>query len=132
MTIHSAKGLEFDSVYITGLEEGIFPITSPQDGDIELEEERRLCYVAITRAKTFLTLTYTQNRLTHGNRRNMSPSRFIAEMKSINREAGAPVFHEIFGDGFILALSEEEIPMADVLFLNSGRKRIRMDFLQLK
>jgi DNA helicase-2/ATP-dependent DNA helicase PcrA len=132
MTIHSAKGLEFDSVYITGLEEGIFPITSSQDGDIELEEERRLCYVAITRAKTFLTLTCAQSRITHGNRRNMSPSRFIAEMKSINREAGTPVFHEIFGDGFIMALSEEETPMADVLFLNGGRKRIRMDFLQLK
>jgi DNA helicase-2/ATP-dependent DNA helicase PcrA len=132
MTIHSAKGLEFDSVFVTGLEEGIFPMMDFTDGDIELEEERRLCYVAITRAKTFLTLTYTQSRLIHGNRRNMVPSRFIAEMKAENKEAGTPVYHETFGDGFILALSGEDIPIADVLFRNAGRKRIRMDFLQLK
>jgi DNA helicase-2/ATP-dependent DNA helicase PcrA len=132
MTIHSAKGLEFDSVFITGLEEGIFPMMDLMDGDIGLEEERRLCYVAITRAKTFLTLTYTQSRLIHGNRRNMVPSRFIAEMKAENKEAGTPVYHETFGDGFILALSGEDIPIADVLFRNAGRKRIRMDFLQLK
>ena len=62
MTIHSAKGLEFPVVYVVGMEEGIFPGASAQYDQEELEEERRLCYVAMTRAKEKLTLTNARQR----------------------------------------------------------------------
>ncbi|MDR2400595.1 MAG: UvrD-helicase domain-containing protein [Deferribacteraceae bacterium] len=133
MTIHSAKGLEFDSVYIAGAEEGIFPIGSLRNGETELEEERRLCYVAITRAKTYLTVACAQSRIMHGSRLKMNPSRFIREMREGMLETGIPVFHETFGEGFIIDLGKETpIPIADVMFRRSGRKRIRADFLKIK
>jgi DNA helicase-2/ATP-dependent DNA helicase PcrA len=80
MTVHSAKGLEFHVVFITGLEEGLFPheqSVTEQDG---LEEERRLMYVAITRARTRLYLTYAQTRLLHGQTRYNVASRFLDEI----------------------------------------------------
>jgi DNA helicase-2/ATP-dependent DNA helicase PcrA len=80
MTVHAAKGLEFDCVFITGLEEGLFPhenSLSSQDG---LEEERRLMYVAITRARRRLYLTHAQTRLLHGQTRYHIPSRFLDEL----------------------------------------------------
>jgi DNA helicase-2/ATP-dependent DNA helicase PcrA len=135
MTVHSAKGLEFDSVYLSGLEEGIFPIGSLRDGDLELEEERRLCYVAITRAKTFLTLACAQSRMTRGSRQNRNPSRFIGEtgiLKVGSLEAGAPILHEIFGEGFIVSIDtniDNAKPIADVMFRRGGMKRVRTDFL---
>lgn len=80
MTLHAAKGLEFDIVFIVGMEEGLFPhmrsFTSPQ----ELEEERRLCYVGITRAKKKLYLTFADNRKTYGGLSDRIPSRFISEV----------------------------------------------------
>jgi DNA helicase-2/ATP-dependent DNA helicase PcrA len=80
MTIHASKGLEFDTVYIAGLEEGIFPHSRSSLEPLELEEERRLCYVALTRAKTKLCLTYTQNRLYYGGRHHNVVSRFLSEI----------------------------------------------------
>jgi DNA helicase-2/ATP-dependent DNA helicase PcrA len=80
MTVHSAKGLEFHVVFITGLEEGLFPheqSVTEQDG---LEEERRLMYVAITRARTRLYLTFAQTRLLHGQTRYNVASRFLDEI----------------------------------------------------
>jgi DNA helicase-2/ATP-dependent DNA helicase PcrA len=80
MTVHSAKGLEFHVVFITGLEEGLFPheqSVTEQDG---LEEERRLMYVAITRARTRLYLTFAQTRLLHGQTRYNVSSRFLDEV----------------------------------------------------
>jgi DNA helicase-2/ATP-dependent DNA helicase PcrA len=80
MTVHSAKGLEFDCVFITGLEEGLFPSErSMQDHD-GLEEERRLMYVAITRARKRLYLSHSQTRLLHGQTRYNVRSRFFDEL----------------------------------------------------
>ncbi len=80
MTVHAAKGLEFHTVFITGLEEGLFPhenALTEQDG---LEEERRLMYVAITRARRRLYMTHSQYRLLHGQPRYGLPSRFLEEV----------------------------------------------------
>ncbi|MFC2132833.1 ATP-dependent helicase, partial [Bacteroidota bacterium] len=80
MTIHSAKGLEFDHVYIVGLEEDLFPSQLSSSSQKELEEERRLFYVAITRAKKLAVITYTQSRYKWGKPINCIPSRFIREI----------------------------------------------------
>jgi DNA helicase-2/ATP-dependent DNA helicase PcrA len=80
MTVHSAKGLEFDVVFLTGLEEGLFPheqSVTERDG---LEEERRLAYVAITRARNRLYLSHAQTRMLHGQTRYNIPSRFLEEI----------------------------------------------------
>jgi DNA helicase-2/ATP-dependent DNA helicase PcrA len=80
MTVHSAKGLEFAAVFITGLEEGLFPHEQSVMEDDGLEEERRLMYVAITRARTRLYLCYAQTRLLHGQTRYNVASRFLDEI----------------------------------------------------
>ena len=80
MTVHSAKGLEFVSVFITGLEEGLFPHENSVNEQNGLEEERRLMYVAITRAKERLYLSHTQSRMLHGQVRYNMPSRFLEEL----------------------------------------------------
>ena len=80
MTMHSAKGLEYESVYVVGMEEGIFPGTRAQGDEEELEEERRLCYVAMTRAKEKLTLTNARQRLLFGRTTPNAPSRFLEEI----------------------------------------------------
>lgn len=81
MTVHSAKGLEFDTVFITGLEDGIFPIIHQDDlSDDDLEEERRLFYVAITRAKRMLYITYANDRMRFGNHEMKMKSRFMNEI----------------------------------------------------
>ena len=82
MTIHSAKGLEFPVVFLTGLEEGIFPNENRKSGNDFLEEERRLCYVAITRAMKLLYITYANARYLHGSYNYLMPSRFINEIPS--------------------------------------------------
>ena len=81
MTIHTAKGLEFDHVFIVGMEEDIFPhINVVNSGSREIEEERRLCYVAMTRARKQLMLSYAQMRRLYGNRMYNLPSRFLNEV----------------------------------------------------
>ena len=80
MTVHSAKGLEFVAVFITGLEEGLFPHENSVNEQNGLEEERRLMYVAITRAKERLYLSHTQSRMLHGQVRYNMPSRFLEEL----------------------------------------------------
>ena len=80
MTLHSAKGLEFPVVFITGFEEGIFPHSRSLNSEEELEEERRLCYVGMTRAKERLYLTYAWRRNLNGNTLFNSVSRFISEI----------------------------------------------------
>lgn len=82
MTLHSAKGLEFPDVYLVGMEEGLFPHQRSSEDIVQLEEERRLCYVGITRAKKTLTMTYTQHRRLHGSDYYPQPSRFIDEIPS--------------------------------------------------
>ncbi|EOD00301.1 UvrD-helicase domain-containing protein [Caldisalinibacter kiritimatiensis] len=80
MTLHSAKGLEFPVVFLAGMEEGIFPISRALTSEDDLEEERRLCYVGITRAKEKLYLTYTNFRTIYGRTSYNSVSRFIDEI----------------------------------------------------
>jgi len=80
MTVHSAKGLEFDYVFVTGLEEGLFPHDNSLNDDGGLEEERRLMYVAITRARKRLHFSYAQMRMLHGQTRYNVPSRFLDEV----------------------------------------------------
>ena len=82
MTAHSAKGLEFDAVFIVGLEENIFPSQRSFSSMRELEEERRLLYVALTRAKRHCFLTYAENRFRYGTSEYNSPSRFIKDIAS--------------------------------------------------
>jgi DNA helicase-2/ATP-dependent DNA helicase PcrA len=80
MTVHSAKGLEFDAVFITGLEEGLFPHENSLADTAGLEEERRLMYVAITRARKRLYLSFSQTRMLHGQTRYNIKSRFLEEL----------------------------------------------------
>lgn len=80
MTLHSAKGLEFPLVFLAGLEEGLFPHKMSMDNITGLEEERRLCYVGITRAKTKLYLSHAESRRLHGDVNLCRPSRFIREI----------------------------------------------------
>jgi DNA helicase-2/ATP-dependent DNA helicase PcrA len=80
MTVHSAKGLEFDAVFITGLEEGLFPHENSLSDADGLEEERRLMYVAITRARQRLYLSFSQTRMLHGQTRYNVKSRFFDEL----------------------------------------------------
>ncbi len=80
MTVHAAKGLEFHAVFITGLEEGLFPHEQSANEESGLEEERRLMYVAITRARRRLYLSHAQSRMLHGQTRYSLPSRFLDEL----------------------------------------------------
>ncbi|HVW64405.1 MAG TPA: UvrD-helicase domain-containing protein [Nitrosospira sp.] len=80
MTVHSAKGLEFHSVFLSGLEEGLFPHDNSRNETGGVEEERRLMYVAVTRARRRLYLSFSQSRMLHGQTRYNIPSRFLQEI----------------------------------------------------
>ena len=90
MTMHSAKGLEFPVVVISGLEEGLFPHSRASDDEADLEEERRLCYVGITRAQRRLVLTSAARRRVFGDYQSTEPSRFIDEIPA-GTDRGGPV-----------------------------------------
>ncbi len=132
MTLHSAKGLEFKVVFILGMEEGIFPHNRSFESLSELEEERRLCYVGITRAKSKLYLLSARNRTLYGKTSGTIESRFVKEiepdlMNSVNTKPdnkeqhkvvgdmyntnsdeireGDKVNHKVFGDGVVVKLS---------------------------
>ena len=96
MTLHSAKGLEFPRVFLTGLEEGVFPHMRSLDDPSQIEEERRLCYVGITRAKERLSISWALHRRLHGYGVG-EPSRFLKEMPEqhlelVNSQKPAPAF----------------------------------------
>jgi DNA helicase-2/ATP-dependent DNA helicase PcrA len=99
MTVHSAKGLEFDCVFITGLEEGLFPHENSVSDLDGLEEERRLMYVAITRARKRLYLSFSQTRMLHGQTRYNIKSRFLEELPEAALKWITPR-NQGFGSGF--------------------------------
>jgi len=82
MTMHASKGLEFPVVFLTGLEEGLFPSQMSMNEPGRIEEERRLCYVGITRAEQYLTLTYAESRRIYGEEKRTRVSRFVREIPS--------------------------------------------------
>jgi DNA helicase-2/ATP-dependent DNA helicase PcrA len=90
MTVHAAKGLEFAYVFITGLEEGLFPHERIDDGRIDQEEERRLFYVALTRAQKKLFLTYAHMRTIFGSQRVNLPSSFLNDISTDHVETDEP------------------------------------------
>ncbi|MBP0966865.1 MAG: ATP-binding domain-containing protein, partial [Oscillospiraceae bacterium] len=94
MTIHAAKGLEFEKVFLVGMEEGIFPGRRSMDSEEEIEEERRLAYVAVTRAKKELCITTASYRMLFGQTASNSSSRFLREMDSAAVEQVNPVMPE--------------------------------------
>jgi DNA helicase-2/ATP-dependent DNA helicase PcrA len=99
MTVHSSKGLEFDAVFITGLEEGLFPHENSMSDHDGLEEERRLMYVAITRARKRLYLSLAQTRMLHGQTRYNIKSRFLEELPEAALKWITPK-NAGFGSGF--------------------------------
>jgi len=99
MTVHAAKGLEFDAVFITGLEEGLFPHENSMSDYDGLEEERRLMYVAITRARKRLYLSFSQTRMLHGQTRYHVKSRFLEELPEAALKWLTPK-NQGFGSGY--------------------------------
>jgi DNA helicase-2/ATP-dependent DNA helicase PcrA len=99
MTVHAAKGLEFDAVFITGLEEGLFPHENAMSDSDGLEEERRLMYVAITRARQRLYLSLSQTRVLHGQTRYHIKSRFLDELPETSVKWLTPKLQG-FGSGY--------------------------------
>ena len=123
MTLHAAKGLEFDHVYLPGWEEGIFPSSRAleQNSTKSLEEERRLAYVGITRAKYDLNLSYASSRYTYGINNYSLPSRFLSEIKSINFEETSYIENQ--ND-----TNKPKLLSSDNIALSPGKKRM-MEFL---
>lgn len=156
MTMHAVKGLEFDVVFITGLEEGLFPHSNSMFDESELEEERRLFYVAITRAKKVLYLTNARSRMLFGQIKSNLPSRFIEEINQedieklfeenkstkeikINKKdnfndndlelkVGDHVNHNVYGNGIVVSLEKS---VATIAF-KVGIKKILTTYKGLK
>jgi DNA helicase-2/ATP-dependent DNA helicase PcrA len=155
MTLHSAKGLEFPAVFITGMEESILPHSRALYDANEMEEERRLMYVGMTRAREELYLTYAAERNLYGGRQHNPPSRFISDIdggaqlmqmdglveSGLNQpiddepryipelEEGDGVKHSIFGVGTVLELEGET---ATIYFKGKGTKRLNIAFAPLE
>ena len=113
MSVHASKGLEFNHLFVIGMEEGFFPLIGDHT---DIEEERRLAYVAITRAKKTLTLSYSNSRFYKGKRQNLDKSRFLSEAglcesalvfeKSTSFKKGDLVKHKLFGIGRVTNVGE--------------------------
>ena len=152
MTLHSAKGLEFPVVFITGLEENVLPHSRALYDASEMEEERRLMYVGMTRAREELYLIYAISRTLFGGRSGNLPSRFLADIEAITSAApalemlqaeafddinryvpelveGDGVKHQIFGTGTVLELEGET---ATIYFKGKGTKRLNISFAPLE
>ncbi len=162
MTLHAAKGLEFEDVYLVGLEEGLFPHQRSSNDPVQLEEERRLCYVGITRARKKLTITHAQHRRLHGSDYYPQASRFLAELpanvitevrlgnhpaqvlsrkeqtsnmtsSSNGMNLGQRVVHAKFGEGVIITLEGQgNHARVQVNFEQAGRKWLVMAYANLQ
>ena len=158
MTLHNSKGLEFDNVFIVGMEEGIFPHSRSMLDPEELEEERRLCYVGMTRAKQRLYLLCAKERLLWGGMQSNPASRFIDEInplfienlstddfedenildenmgeesqiKEISLNIGDKVIHPNFGKGNVEIINDDEVL---VNFSIAGRKKLSIEYAPLR
>jgi DNA helicase-2/ATP-dependent DNA helicase PcrA len=156
MTLHAAKGLEFPVVFMIGMEEGIMPHSRVFESPTELEEERRLCYVGMTRAREELHLTYTYSRLQFGQRGYNPTSRFIADMgdglstsdshpsflgqrqvaedepfysDELGFDVGDQVTSSVFGDGEIIDIDGMAVTVA---FLSGQTKKLNAEFARLQ
>jgi DNA helicase II / ATP-dependent DNA helicase PcrA len=119
MTMHNGKGLEFDLVFLVGMEEDLFPHVNAKDLPESIEEERRLCYVGMTRAKKYLYLTASRERFLWGAARKMHPSRFLSE---IPREYFMPFHLASFDE---IEIEEDFSPGDAVLHKDFGQGIIR-------
>ena len=158
MTLHAAKGLEFPVVFMTGMEESIFPHSRSLFDAAEMEEERRLCYVGMTRAREDLYLYHANSRMLYGNSQHNPPSRFLSDIDSelsapetstesifsathtpgtedyipdptISVEIGARVKHQLFGIGTVVEVDGE---MLSISFKNKGVKKLNAAFAPLE
>ena len=153
MTMHAVKGLEFDYVFVIGVEEGLFPHLNSMNSGDELEEERRLCYVAITRARKKLYIINARSRLLYGKISSNVPSRFISEIgdelldqekkesiltKKINREdmivdndlrAGDLIEHDKYGKGVVMDIDGS---IATIAFSKAGVKKLLKNHKAIK
>ncbi len=133
MTIHASKGLEFNTVFIPGLEEGLFPNANLKESEMDIEEERRLFYVAITRAKENLFVTYAASRRKNNANVPTVASRFLKDisLKKLENSSkedirrGAKVKHSVYGEGVVLAKVENELSiMLTINFYKHGIKKL--------
>ena len=154
MTMHAVKGLEFDFVFVVGVEEGLFPHMNSMNSEEELEEERRLAYVAITRARKKLYIINSRSRLLYGKVSSNVPSRFIAEIgdnlldedkkqklyenKKIDKDKmlvdndlkpGDLIEHEKYGKGVVLNIDGS---IATISFTKSGVKKLLKNHKAIK
>jgi len=152
MTLHSAKGLEFEIVFISGMEESIFPHSRAFFEANEMEEERRLCYVGMTRAKQELHLLYAARRLLYGSVQHNAPSRFLAEIDSefsserlvestytdpvyddepqtIDVKVGDKLSHHVFGIGVVEEIDGDTV---EIRFNERGKKKLNLAFAPLR
>ena len=153
MTMHAVKGLEFDYVFVIGVEEGLFPHLNSMNSEEELEEERRLCYVAITRARKKLYIINARSRLLYGKVSSNVPSRFISEIgddlldqekkeplfsNKINREemmtdndikAGDLIEHDKYGKGVVMDIDGS---IATIAFSKAGVKKLLKNHKAIK
>ena len=158
MTLHSAKGLEFPLVFLAGMEENLFPHRMSLEEPGRLEEERRLCYVGITRAMQQLVITFAETRRLHGNDSYNAPSRFIREIPSaLMQEArlnttimrppslayaevpdtglalGQRVYHRVFGEGMVLNFEGRgDNARVEVNFDTEGSKWLVVQYANLE
>jgi len=148
MTLHHSKGLEFSLVFLVGMEEDLFPHINAKDSSTLLEEERRLCYVGMTRAKDHLFLTASRYRCLFGSARVMHPSRFLKEipetllttMIALSKEnknsfeVGSRIVHNDFGPGIIKRIYETSLGTTYDVFFDKlhSKKTLAAKYAKLK
>ncbi len=132
MTIHASKGLEFNSVFVVGVEEGLFPNATLKETELDMEEERRLFYVAITRAKENLFISYSASR----RGKAQIPSRFLKDINikkqhkqssnnNIDIKRGTKVNHALYGKGIVLSVdNNDSVTKLTINFYKNGIKKI--------